>query len=184
VERGSYIQIADGNIFDPLNPDPDLLTIEVIARALSNQCRFTGHVSEFYSVAEHSVHVSRIVPARLAKRAILHDGSEFAISDLSSPLKNETEMGTLYREVEKPLQELIERKFGVYDGPIPDEIKRADEAMREIERLTLLPRTPEGDELWAEWPADTTLVPASCTPGCWAPDWAYAKFLERWEEVK
>lgn len=182
MERGSYIQISSGDIFDPFDPDPDKITLGVLASALGNQCRFTGHVGRFYSVAEHSVHVSRIVPPEDAKYGLLHDASEAFIGDMSSPLKGETELGRLYREVEQPLQAMIMHKFGL-DGRLPDSVTQADEAMREIERLHLLPRTDEGDELWAEWPADTSLVQEFCYPQCWQPELAKVLFLERCKEV-
>jgi len=184
MERKSHIQIASGDVFDPLDPDPDKILIADIATALGNQCRFTGHVGRFYSVAEHSVHVSRCVPPEYAKPALLHDASEAYIGDLNSPLKNETELGRLYREVEQPLQALIEAKFGIATYEWADAVKAADESMREIERLQLLPRTEAGDELWAEWPADSSLVPEHCWPQCWQPEMARVLFLERFREVQ
>lgn len=183
MERKSYIQIASGDVFDPMDPDPDKILLGDIATALSNQCRFTGHVQRFYSVAEHSVHVSRCVPPQHSKAALLHDASEAYIGDLNSPMKNETELGRLYREVEAPLQAMILHKFGVETMEWEDSVKTADEFMREIERLQLLPRTAAGDELWAEWPADSSLVPQHCWPQCWAPEMAKVLFMERCKEV-
>ena len=181
---GSSIQIASGEVFDPLDPDPDKITIEVIARALSQQCRFTGHVGRYYSVAEHSVHVSRMVPPADAKWAMLHDAPEgMGLGDLSSPLKHGSEMGRLYREHEDRLMGAIAAKFGL-ELPQPSSVYIADEAMREIERLQLLPRTPEGDELWSAWPADSSIVPEYCWPQCWSPDLAMTIFLDRYREVQ
>ena len=34
--------------FNPLDPDPECILIEDIARSLSNLCRYNGHVREFY----------------------------------------------------------------------------------------------------------------------------------------
>ena len=45
----AWIQTYTRKAFDVLNPDPELICIEDIAHALSNQCRFTGHTREFYS---------------------------------------------------------------------------------------------------------------------------------------
>ena len=60
------IQTFTGKKFDPLNPNLNDFCIEDIAHSLSLQCRFTGHCRVFYSVAEHSVHVSYQVPAEHA----------------------------------------------------------------------------------------------------------------------
>ena len=50
-----------GTEFYPTAPLAQELQIEDIAHALSNICRFGGHCSRFYSVAEHSVRVARLV---------------------------------------------------------------------------------------------------------------------------
>jgi hypothetical protein len=187
MDRGSYIQIADGQVFDPLDPDPGKITIEVVARALSNLCRFTGHVGRFYSVAEHSVHVSRMVPPDDALWAIMHDAPEgMGLGDLASPLKGTDDLGRVYKAYESQMMEVIAERFGLPPTPgsvQPETVTAADESMREIERLQLLPRTPEGDELWAEWPADSSLVPEHCWPQCWPPDVAMAIFIDRFREV-
>lgn len=45
----SSIELVDGTLFDPLQPDPDLMSLEVIAHALANNGRFAGQVRNFYS---------------------------------------------------------------------------------------------------------------------------------------
>lgn len=42
-------------MFDPLNPDLELVNITDIAHALSLLCRANGHFRNFYSVAQHSI---------------------------------------------------------------------------------------------------------------------------------
>jgi hypothetical protein len=51
----SFIQTLSGNKFNYTNATIDDIDIEDIACALSNICRFAGHLPEFYSVAQHSV---------------------------------------------------------------------------------------------------------------------------------
>ena len=56
----SYIATSTGKHIDFVNITPDQICIEDIARGLSNECRFAGQLESFYSVAQHSVYVSRL----------------------------------------------------------------------------------------------------------------------------
>ena len=93
--KGDWIQTFTGKRIYPFDPDPDLICIDDIAHALSNICRFTGHVKHFYSVAQHSVIVANAIPDSLGVphtnelylQALLHDAQEYLFSDLSRPLK-------------------------------------------------------------------------------------------------
>ena len=61
---GPCIETATGIYFNFNDPVVEDISILDIAHSLSNQCRFTGHTSEFYSVAEHSMLVAKLVHAR------------------------------------------------------------------------------------------------------------------------
>ena len=86
-----WIQTLKGHKFCPLNPDPKLIDIGEIARVLSRLPRFGGHtIGDLpYSVAQHSVMVSVLVPDRLALPALLHDAHEAysGFGDVASPMK-------------------------------------------------------------------------------------------------
>lgn len=69
----SYIQTLSGKKFNYLTATIDDIDVEDIATALSNICRFAGHLPEFYSVAQHSVLVSQIVPPEFAFEALKFD---------------------------------------------------------------------------------------------------------------
>ncbi|HDI4958884.1 TPA: deoxyribonucleoside 5-monophosphate phosphatase [Salmonella enterica] len=62
----SFIQTLSGKQFDYLSATIDDIDIEDIAVALSNICRFSGHLPEFYSVAQHSVLCSQLVSPEFA----------------------------------------------------------------------------------------------------------------------
>lgn len=151
------IQLHSGVVFDPLHPDFRLINIEDIAHALSNQCRFSGHVTEFYSVAQHSLHVSEAVEAAVpgqqlpALWGLLHDATEAYLQDVPSPLKHAL-FGDKYRHAEGRLMKAIASRFEL--GPEPDVVRRADLHMLVTEVRDLMPhakKTREGRELWAQW---------------------------------
>lgn len=106
----SYIATSTGKHIDFTNITPDQICIEDIARGLSNECRFAGQLESFYSVAQHSVYVSQIVPPEYALEALLHDAAEAYIKDIPSPLKA---MLPDYKAVEKRIEAVIRKKFGL-----------------------------------------------------------------------
>jgi len=134
--EGSIVTYTGRRIF-PLNPSPDNINLLDIAHALSNQCRFTGHVRKFYSVAEHSCRVHDIVPTELKLAAILHDASEYALMDLARPVKEQKEM-YLFREAEDALMECIAEKYN-FTYPLEDKIKEADKILLVTEYRDLMP---------------------------------------------
>ncbi|WP_209744070.1 HD family hydrolase [Klebsiella michiganensis] len=83
----SFIQTFTGKHFNYLDIQQDAIEIEDIANALSNICRFAGHLPEFYSVAQHSVLTSNLVPQEFALEALLHDAAEAYLQDIPAPLK-------------------------------------------------------------------------------------------------
>lgn len=106
-----------------------------IGHALGNICRFTGQCFEFYSVAEHSVHVSYLVPPELALVGLLHDATEAYCNDIAKPLKNYLPD---YERIEDRVWRVIAKQFGMPDK-LPPEVKAADMAMLKREIGLLLP---------------------------------------------
>ena len=51
----SSIKTYTGVMFDPLNPESELIDILDIAHALSMLCRANGHFRNFYSVGQHCI---------------------------------------------------------------------------------------------------------------------------------
>lgn len=190
----SWIQSFTGKRINLLSPDPDVICIEDIARALSQICRYTGHSSEFYSVAEHSVHVSyrarysawewrevlqdnTIDVDDAARWGLLHDASEAYLGDVSRPLKYLSGMEA-YRALEKEWTKAIAQRFGL-KGEEPDVVAKADEALLFIEARSLLaPMHPD-------WPGKDCLVfpLASEERLGMNPDRAEKFFLSRFAEL-
>lgn len=148
----SDIQVANGNVINPLDPDPEQINIFDIAHALSNQCRFSGHTRRFYSVAQHCVLVSRTVPEKDKLWGLLHDASEAYLVDIPSPLKNDL-FGEQYREVEGRLMGAICEKFGL-DPEMPPSVKVADNSLLGTEVRDLLDEVKDEEArktLWDPW---------------------------------
>jgi hypothetical protein len=126
--------------FWPLDPNPEKILIADIAHALAHQCRFGGHASKFYSVAEHSVHVSKLCPPDDALWGLLHDASEAYLIDLPRPLKLLPEFAP-YREAERRLQRAVAVRFGLPEDQ-PASVTEADDTMLWIEAHSLLGSMP------------------------------------------
>ena len=128
------IAIYNGDYFDISNPEGHDFDIDVIAHSLSRLCRFTGHTTRHYSVAEHSVLVSRLVPTYLAFDALMHDAAEAYLGDVSSPLKA---MLPEYKVIEARVEKAIADHFGLR-YPMPIEVKHADKQLyrQEIKQIT------------------------------------------------
>jgi hypothetical protein len=169
----TYIRTFTGRQCWPLNPKPEDICIEDIAHALSNICRFGGHVREFYSVAQHSVLVSRTVPPDLALCGLLHDASEAYLCDIMRPIKPHFPG---YAEVEERLMTAIAQVFD-FQWPPPPEIKAADMRLLVTERRDLMPdrQCPHTDGKNYE-PLSERIEP-------WLPATASVAFMQRYLEV-
>ncbi|KKP81505.1 MAG: hypothetical protein UR84_C0024G0010 [candidate division WS6 bacterium GW2011_GWD1_35_594] len=114
------IVTARGKVFDYLKPHSYEYDIYDISHSLSNICRFAGNTSAFYSVAQHSVIVARLVAAldpHLAKMAILHDAAEAFMNDMPSPLKK---LFPGFSEIEDNILTAVFKHFDV--EPTPDTV--------------------------------------------------------------
>lgn len=169
---GPTILLRSGRYFSFEHPERTPIRIEDIAHGLSNLCRFTGQCKRFYSVAQHAVLVSHIVPKSLAFQALHHDDAEAVMGDMSSPLKK---MVPQYKELETRIEASIWRSFGLPEQLAP-QVKMADLIALRTEQRDLM--HIEGGE-WAQlggidpWPEKIVPLP---------PDQACAQYLQRhWE---
>lgn len=169
----SSIQTSEGAFFDFLKPSEYTPTIFEVGYALSNLCRFTGHVGQFYSVAQHSVLVSRIVPPRLAYEGLMHDCAEAFIGDMSAPLKR---LLPQYKEIERRVEMAIFPRLGL-TYPSPIEVKRADLVALATEQRDLFVKQRQWSELSGIEPVAERIQPLP-------PKLAYRLFMERYSELR
>lgn len=169
------ISVLSGRFFDFLRPEEYEYDIEEIATSLSNTCRYTGHVNRFYSVAEHSVLVSRLVPDSLALTGLLHDASEAFTGDIAKPLKEL--IGPAFKDIENSIEKAIANHFNL-PYPFPPEIKVADKQMYWQERQEVA-NVGIGDSLWNQDRRATRKVEAKGM----APHMARRMFLARYREL-
>ncbi|MBI5817440.1 MAG: hypothetical protein HZA88_00470 [Verrucomicrobia bacterium] len=147
-----------------------------IAHALSNVCRFGGHCKHFYSVAQHSMVVSHIVPAELALAGLMHDATEAYIGDMVRPIKYSM---PVFRAVEDKLWRLIAEKFGL--PPIlPPEVKHADDVALITERRDVM--CDQTNHVWSLVQEGVKPCVARIVP--LGPSVARLEFLRRFYELQ
>lgn len=169
----AWMQTFTGRQFFVLDPQPEDIDIRDIAHALSMQCRYAGHTSKFYSVAEHSLLISAVLPPELALVGLLHDAAEAYIQDIIRPLKLELPN---YRDVEHRLEAVLFAKFGI-PYPLPPEIKDADRRIVVDEQRQVMWPPP------AEWHFIDDIAPLGVTLLGLDPARAEQRFLLVYEEL-
>lgn len=153
--KGDWQQVFSGRQFWPLDPQPGDLDIRDIAHALSLQCRYGGHTSRHYSIAEHSLlvlglhaavpTVSDVQDPREALTALLHDASEAYLIDIPQPIKPHL---TNYKQIEERLMAEIASRWD-FPWPPPPWVKVADAMALAIEKHALFCIEPAP---WKEMP--------------------------------
>lgn len=125
-----------------MQANPDHIDIIDIAHALSLMCRANGHISHFYSVAQHCLNCAAEAKARglskgLQLACLLHDASEAYISDITRPVKRSLPQ---YLEFEEVLQNQIFDKFNLAHLTKEEHelVKEIDDVLLYHEMLTLM----------------------------------------------
>lgn len=171
------ILTASGTYFDFVNTSSNVITIEDIAYGLSNVCRFGGHVSRFYSVAQHSVLVSRLVESQcegLGLHGLLHDAGEAYIGDVPKPLKV---LLPDYQVIEERVDHAI-RSWAGLPLKLPKVVKAADTVLLATEQRDLMPKHSD------EWASLEGVAPLGLKIRPWRPRKAYRLFMDRWYELQ
>lgn len=182
--RGFGIQTLMGNTFDPKSGIITEVNVVDIGHALSNICRYAGHCRKFYSVAEHSVLVSRII-AKLwpddhnaIRAGLLHDATEAYVTDLPTPIKV---LVPEYISIEDTLAVKIAKSFHVkWDEETTRRVKKADMIALATEARLLFEDVSHWDSI-REYDSMTNLL-AKKFP--LSPDEARKRFMREFTKLE
>lgn len=170
------ITISGGKLADLNNLTHEDMDIRVIGKSLSKLCRFGGHTDKFYSVAQHSVLVSKLLPPSLAFAGLMHDSSEAFVMDMPKPIKR---CMPDYEELELNVMSQIVAKYDLLDTMDNPQIKHADMTALCTEMVNLFP----ADKIRESYPwIDQYDIPSG-TLHAMTPLQAEAHFIARFKEV-
>lgn len=175
--KGGWIQTATGRAFWPMDPRAEEIDILDVAHGLSNLCRWTGAVREFYSVAEHSVRVSLACDPKDALWGLLHDASEAYLSDIARPTKHDPAMKP-YRLMEERVMMEVCKAFALTPYVTPASVKHADQVLLVTEHRDLMLPSPRND---ADLPPVSALKDHIDEP--WTPLLARSAFMARYRQL-
>ena len=171
TRKGDYIATYNGNEFWPLDPRAIEVDSQDIAHALAHICRFNGHTRRFYSVAQHSIIVSHLVPKEYALWGLLHDASEAYLSDLARPVKKNMPQ---YREIEDGLLRTIAERFWL-EWPIPPIVLEVDMHIVADEAVALFKDFPEWTRAYKSYGVKPSRE--------WCHWWTKRAFLRRFNQL-
>jgi hypothetical protein len=170
-----WMMMHSGRHVFPLALTEDDINIEDMAHNLGQICRYNGSVDDFYSVAEHSVGISRALrrdgaPAIVQLQGLLHDGPEYIFGDMIRPMKNALAAAcpdamAFLKKHERRCEELIARKFAL--GVFDPRVKEYDDRIVNDEKAHLFGATK---------PWDHGGLPLGVDIQCWEPRAAARQF--------
>lgn len=190
----SWMQTHSGGMFDFADPEVYEPTVEEVAHALSNICRYNGHCQVFYSVAEHASRCASLAErlglgAEVRRAALHHDDAEAYVGDVVRPLKMllEVRYHASYVEtfsvLERQVEERLRRVFKIVWTPeIERQVKDLDNVLLHVEKDHIMGPPPEPWHLPAvpeEWLAEARELACGWSVG-WSPHVAERNYLA-WE---
>lgn len=174
-KRGHWMTTFTGRMFYPFDPQIVDMDIMDVGHHLGMQCRYNGACHYFYSVAEHCVLGSYLVPREHAFDFLMHDVAETWTGDLIRPLKHGTSMGVGFGELESNITFVAGIKWDFRSDVSC--VKQIDREMIIVEQRNLFPNFPQRDLL------DFKVHP-KVKLGCWPPLQAKEMFLKRFIELQ
>lgn len=173
-EATSVLLTYSGRTVDLEKPDFRYFEVEDVARPLAYQCRFVGNTRAFYSVAQHCVLASELVPPDFAFDALMHDAEEAFTGDWPTPWKVRIGRDAI-RAAIAPIKVALAKRFG-FRHPEPNEVKVADQRALATELRDLCaPHRVNWRDLPP--PATESIIPLG-------PEEAMSAFLRRYHELK
>ena len=174
-----WIELVTGGKFYYNKPTWD---IGAIAHSLSLICRFTGQCRKFYSVAEHSVLVSRIMEDMGLgdpMEGLLHDSVESVLADVARPAKN---LLKDYKALDKALDATMRKQFAL-PPTMTDGCAKADGIALLIEARELLPNKGEN---FTGMPDEIILAAKKATYMVvgWTSEDARGRFMTRMHDIR
>lgn len=194
TRNGEWMHTSLGGRFWPADPRPEEIFISDIANGCALDIRYAGQgrVDRAYTVGEHQVHLAEFVmrdrPGEplLAMAALLHDSAEAYINDLNRATKHavdsvdypgcpcEPSGGFIgaYSAIEKPLQEMILRKYLCWDIFMANKayLKDIDCRIVPLEKAAIM-KYPQ------PWAFDTFEPLPGVTIQCWGAAETKLRFL-------
>lgn len=160
-------------------PEASDINIHDVALSLSRISRWGGRTRAdkiAFSVAQHSVICSYLVPQEDKLEALLHDATEAYLGDVISPLKRR--LKDLYAPIERRWALHMGLLFRARLADLPVSVKCADLIALEVERWDLMRQ--RGEAVWGHATRPTSLPeikPLNETE-------SYFLFQARYEELK
>lgn len=144
--RGRFITTYSGEKFYIEEVNLEDIPVYDIAHALSMNCRFNGHIEEFYSVAEHSVVVSKLVPNRYKLAALMHDIGEAFVPDIPRPFKS------LIQGFDEYEEQILDKAANLYgfNYPLPYTVQYVDKHIVRAEAGVLMRNVPDWVDAYQE----------------------------------
>jgi hypothetical protein len=171
---GDWMCMHSGTRFYPADPRPEDINIEDVAWSLAHVNRFCGHTKYPYSIAQHSCMVHDQLPPEHKLAGLLHDISEYVMSDVPRPVKSALPG---YKDMEHGIWMAAARKWNL-PAQIPTEVKEADNRSLVTERMQIM---PEGDD--GMWNGVAMYEPYDVEIKPWHPMDARLEFLNRFNDL-
>lgn len=175
------IRLQSGNHFYFDDPAGSMFTVEDIAHNLSKEPRYNGATDgEWgYTVAQHAVNVSYVVPPEFAFEALHHDDAEAFYKDVTTWLKRR--IPDYQREL-KIGEDAIADRWNL-PRELSQEVKLGDLQLLKMEKLTLFRdyRNDKGFEHIRNIPVDGLEDVVDLR--IWTPGEAKARYLARHKEL-
>lgn len=178
-KRGNYITMKGGFKYYVDEYNVEDIPISSLAWTLARKGRFHDHCDKFYSVAEHCVRVSRLVPEEHAFAGLMHDVGEGVLPDVPAPVKYSKHFERIV-EYEDTLMTEFSR---FYNFAYPcEEVDEVDKYMAHAEALIVFNEPPE----WAYCEPAVEMLnrmeELEMGPLGWTKEAAYNQFMERFIE--